>query len=157
MLVVCRCSGVTSPCRVNEDSRDGAAWCQKSWRKRWHLLNLLWSTCLPCFWPGWALQCPGAGWKAQTRCCILSSQALGLSPEVWCMGFCCCLLLAAIALRSAFWDTRDAASQLLELFSGVHIMSGLSVFSCDLGSIGCAVSKWTAAKWLSDYISGFCS
>lgn len=74
MLVVFRCSGVTSPCRVNEHSRDGAAWCKKSWRKRW-------STCLPPFWPRWALQCHGAGWKVQTQC-ILSSQALGLPPEV---------------------------------------------------------------------------
>lgn len=160
MLVVCRCSGVTCPCRANEHSRDRAAWCQKSWRKRWQITNLLWSACLPFFWPNWALQWAGAGWEARTWCCILSSQALGLPLEVlfglelmgyfyltrpldsmsflpgvgraaititW-LEFGCCLLLPALALCSAFWDTKDAASQLPELFSGVHIMSGLSVF-----------------------------
>lgn len=99
---------------------------------------------------------------------FLSYEAFGFNvilirgrQELWSpklgLRFGCCPLLPTLALCLVFWDTKDAASQLPELFSRVHIMSGLSVFSCDLGSIGCAVSKWTAAKWLSDYISGFCS
>ena len=67
------------------------------------------------------------------------------------------LLLAAVALCAAFWDIGEDASQLPKLFSGACVMSGLFVFSCDLGSIGCAVAKRTAAKWLSDYISCFYS
>lgn len=151
-----------------------------------------WSACLPFFWPRWALQCPGAGWEAQTWGCILSSQALGLLPEVLfsifvleLMGYfylmrplgsvsflsgvgrvcdhrnlawglvvvICCLLLPIFSILGYQRCCFPAPRAVLRSPYNVWAVC----FSCDLGSIGCAVSKWTAAKWLSDYISGFCS